>query len=306
MARSLVLRPGHIGLRVMDMEEAVHHYRDIIGLVETGRDDEGRVYFKAWDEQDHHSVILREADRPGLDYVGLKVLDEAAYRELGKRISEYGLETEVIPAGADLGCGERLRFTIPSGHAFEIYFEKERVGNRLPDVNPAPWPEGLVGMQPGRFDHCLMYGNNFDETVDFFLKVLDFDLTEQVMDGETRIAAFLSCSNKAHDVAIIRHEQPGALHHVSFNLESWSDLLRAGDIMGMNKVPIDNTPTRHGLTRGQTIYFYDPSGNRNEVFCGGYIWYPDKPVVTWTADEIEQAIFYHERSIKPKYIEAYT
>jgi len=25
-------------------------------------------------------------------------------------------------------------------------------------------------------------------------------------------------------------------------------------------------PTRHGITRGQTIYFFDPSGNRNESF----------------------------------------
>ena len=25
------------------------------------------------------------------------------------------------------------------------------------------------------------------------------------------------------------------------------------------------------LTRGKTIYFFDPSGNRNEAFAGGYM-----------------------------------
>jgi hypothetical protein len=37
----------------------------------------------------------------------------------------------------------------------------------------------------------------------------------------------------------------------------------------------DIGPTRHGITRSQTIYFIHPSGNRNEVFSGGFIYYPN-------------------------------
>ena len=65
MAMTGVLRPGHAQVRVLDLEESVRFYRDVLGLVETGRDTAGRVYFKAWDERDHHSLILREADRAG-------------------------------------------------------------------------------------------------------------------------------------------------------------------------------------------------------------------------------------------------
>ena len=36
---------------MLDLEEAVHHYRDILGMVETGRDAQGRVYLKCWDER---------------------------------------------------------------------------------------------------------------------------------------------------------------------------------------------------------------------------------------------------------------
>jgi catechol 2,3-dioxygenase len=57
------MRPGHMQLRVLDLE-GVNHYKNVLGLVETGRDAQGRVYFKAWDERDHNSLILREADRP--------------------------------------------------------------------------------------------------------------------------------------------------------------------------------------------------------------------------------------------------
>ena len=45
----------------------------------------------------------------------------------------------------------------------------------------------------------------------------------------------------------------------------------------MDDVSVDIGPTQHGITRGETIYFFDPAGNRNEVFAGGYFSYPDRP-----------------------------
>ena len=62
MAITGVIRPGHVQLRVLDIEAALKHYRDVLGLIETARDPQGRIYLKAWDEHDHHSVVLREAD----------------------------------------------------------------------------------------------------------------------------------------------------------------------------------------------------------------------------------------------------
>jgi catechol 2,3-dioxygenase len=46
MAMTGVLRPGHAQVRVLNLEESVHFYRNVLGLVETGRDDQGRVYFQ--------------------------------------------------------------------------------------------------------------------------------------------------------------------------------------------------------------------------------------------------------------------
>ena len=55
----------------------------------------------------------------------------------------------------------------------------------------------------------------------------------------------------------------------------------------MHEVPVDVTPTRHGITRGQTVYFFDPSGNRNEAFAGGYMAFPDMPTITWKKTKLE-------------------
>ena len=116
-----VMRPGHVQIRVLDLEAAVKHYTDLMGLIETDRDDQGRVYLKAWTEVDKFSVVLVEADEPGCDFMGFKVVDEAALNQLEKDLVDYGVEVEQVPAEELKDCGRRVRFTVPSGHAFELY-----------------------------------------------------------------------------------------------------------------------------------------------------------------------------------------
>ncbi|WP_420597803.1 catechol 2,3-dioxygenase [Neptuniibacter sp.] len=303
-----VMRPGHIQLRVLDMEEALKHYRDLIGLIEVERDDQGRAYLKGWTEVDKFSVVLREADEPGMDFVSYKVLDNETLDKLHKDLIEYGCNVEEIPAGELNGCGRRIRFDSPTGHMFEIFAEKEQTGKwGLSKVNPEAWPRGLKGMKATRFDHCLLYGTNIAGTLDLFQNVLGFDLAEQVLDADgTRLAGFLTVSMKAHDVAFIEHPEPGKFHHASFFLNTWEDVLRAADLISMEDVSLDIGPTRHGLTHGKTIYFFDPSGNRSEVFCEGDYHYPDHEPVTWMAEDLGKAIFYHDRVLNERFLTVLT
>ena len=307
MAMSGVLRPGHAQIRVMNLEEGVHHYRDVLGLVETGRDDQGRVYLKAWDEVDHNSVVLREAEQAGIDFFGFRVLDDATLDSYEKRLQEYGLGTERIPAGDMLETGERVRFQLPSGHFIELYSRKTKVGNGSGNLNPPPWHDNAEkGIAPVRMDHCLLYGPNVAEVQKIFEDVLDFQLVERTLtpEGDANMAVWLTCSNKVHDIAFVEHPEPGKLHHVSFFIESWDRVLRAADIMSMNKVPVDIGPTRHGVTRGGTIYAWDPSGNRFETFMGGYIVYPDHEVITWTFEGLGEGggLDYAQRKLHESFL----
>ena len=301
--RKGVMRPGHVQIRVLDIEEALVHYRDRLGLIEVNRDSQGRAYLKGWTEVDAFSVVLRQADEPGMDFMGFKVTTLDVLESLKQELIDYGQNVEVIPAGELDGCGERVRFDSPTGHYFELYAEKDQTGKwGLNARNPEAWPEELKGMKATRFDHCLLYGDDIDGTVDLLQNVLGFQLAEQVVDGDFRVAAFLTVSMKAHDIAFVRHEEKGKFHHASFYLESWESVLRAADLISMHDISLDIGPTRHGLTHGQTIYFFDPSGNRTEVFAGGDYTYPDHPVVTWDAEQIGKAIFYHDRELNERFL----
>jgi len=303
MALTGVLRPGFVQIRVLDMKEALTHYCDRLGLFEVSREKDGRVYLHAMDEFDRHSVILREADQPGMDRMGFKVRTEHDLDLFEKRLRDVGMEVEHVEAGEQPGVGRRICFVAPTGHRFDLYAEMEQ--SALPPMthNPDVMQVDPKGMGVQRFDHCLLYGDDLDGTERVFVEALDFEVSETVTapDG-TRIASFLTCSNKAHDLAIVRHDEKGKFHHASFLLEDWSEVGRAADIITRYNISIDIGPTRHGITRGKTIYFFDPSGNRNEVFAGGYSYYPDNPRRNWDADEVGKAIFYYERVLNDRFM----
>lgn len=308
MSMTGVLRPGHAQIRVLDLEESVKWYTDVMGLKPMGRDSQGRAYFKTRAERDHHSVILRQADHAGMDFFGFKVLDKATLGDLEKKLQAYGVATERMPAGDLLETGERVRFKIPTGHTIELYAEKTAVGSAEGCVNPEMDVLDQPGITPIRLDHCLIYGDDLDGARDLFINVLGFSLVERVKleDGKTDLAVWLTCSAKAHDIAIVRHGEKDKLHHVSFQVGSWEQVLRAADIMSKNRVSLDVGPTRHGITNGTTIYFFEPSGNRLETFCGGYDHYPDMQPITWTWDEVGAGIFYHDRKLNDAFLSVVT
>ena len=178
------------------------------GSLRPGGTTRGASYFKCWEERDHNSYIIREADSAGVDFIGFRVLDNETLDRLESDLRAYGLSTERMPKGDLLETGERVRFEIPSGHLIELYAEKTAVGNGLQVDNPAPWTtESEHGIAPIRLDHCLLYGPNVAKVQDIFCNVLGFYLVERVLDpeGKANAAIWLACSHKAHDIAFVEH-----------------------------------------------------------------------------------------------------
>ena len=155
-------------------------------------------------------------------------------------------------------------------------------------------------------DHLLVTAEEVGEASQFYMDVLGFRLTEQLLDGDGhQIGTWMERSHSPHDLAVVSGVN-GGLHHFAFWLDDWDQVRSAADILAYNAIQIDVGPTRHGITRGNTIYFFDPMGTRNEVFTGGYRPDPDFPTITWTEDNIGKAIFYYEGELNERFMKVHT
>ena len=300
-----VLRLSHVDITVPDLDLAEAYYGQVIGMDTVDRADD-RIFLKCWDEEDHHSLAVRYDPRVGIDRFAFKVEHEDDLHDLESRIEAYGYRVRRHAKGEEVGQGESIRFETPSGHEMELVHEVEKTGGRLAKENPKVMPEGLTGIAPPRMDHLLVTAEEVPEASRFYMDVLGFRLTEQLLDGDGhQIGTWMERSHSPHDLAVVSGPN-GGLHHFAYWLDDWDQVRDAADVLAHNAIQIDVGPTRHGITRGSTIYFFDPMGTRNEVFTGGYRPDPDFPTITWTEDNAGKAIFYYEGELNERFMKVHT
>jgi catechol 2,3-dioxygenase len=300
-----IARVGYVEIRSLDLERDVDWYVNVVGL-RLDSNERTKVYLRGWDEKHAYSVVLRQADSAGLDRLAFRTVDAEDVEYYEHRLRTLGVPFDVVPA--DHKRGKALRFDSPSGHVVELYHEMDYTGGLLSEVNPTPWPlVGLTGIAPPRLDHVLVTAPDPAKAIRFFRDVLEFRLSEFVgKDPDAPIAGFLRQRPTPHDLAIVPG-RPGGFHHAAFAIDSAEAIFRAADILTASEAKIDYFG-RHGITRGTTIYFFDPSGNRLETF-GAYANYQpdsDQRPIQWTEDKFGTGVFYYTREVIPSFLSVYT
>jgi catechol 2,3 dioxygenase len=301
-----VMRLGYVHIRVTDLEEARNHYSNTLGM-RVVAEEPGRLHLKCWDEYDHHSLVIEEGG-VGLVKLGYKceTVDDLAAFE--RRAQQFGVTTGRVTKGENLTVGDGVSIVLPSEQTIELYNEIEYAGTDTGTLNPDPWPRDRRGAGVPWIDHALVPAEDPGTVERFFMECLDFRPSERAITDPSHpevLGSWLYCEQSPHDFAVVKGPN-GKFHHFAFFLNDWNEILHAGDIFAMDDVSIDYGPTRHGITRGTTIYFFDPAGNRNEVFCGGYRTGPDFPTITWTADQLAKGVFYIQREINDRFLTVFT
>ena len=302
------LRPGLVQMKVLDLDKTLDFYVNVLGLDEVGRTSDGRVMLKAYDEFDHHTLTLRLADQAGLDFVAFKTGCPDELEEIKQKTIAFGYEVAEIATNTDQpGFGKRYSFKISTGHIFQVFSDVELAAKTPQIKNPDIWTTAPRGMRAQRMDHFLLYGPNIAEAERFCKEVFGMFVPEvcNTEDGN-RLASWITSSNKPHDLAFVEYPEPGKIHHLGFYLQDWNDVGNAADLIAINHLKLDIGPTRHAITRGHSIYFWEHSGNRIEVYAGGYTAYPDHPQRVWDASQLGRGLFYYSGEVIPSFLEIVT
>jgi 3,4-dihydroxyphenylacetate 2,3-dioxygenase len=284
-----IRRAGHVEFRVTDLARARVFYVDLLGFVEQGRDSD-RLYLRGYEETEHHSLVLRRADAPGVGHIAFRVASGEDLERIEHLHRQSDLPVRWVEE-VEAGQGRALRVQDPSGLPVEFYSEMARAERLLQRFDLY---RGAFVM---RLDHFNCQVPDVASAARWYQQELGFGCSEytETADEPARLwAIWLHRKQNVHDIALMNGIGP-RLHHAGFWVADTLSVIRACDILaaaGMTE-RIERGPGRHGLSNALFLYLRDPDGNRIELYTGDYlIADPDWPPIRWSINDPRRATFW--------------
>jgi catechol 2,3-dioxygenase len=278
---------GHAELRVSDLEGSRRFFTETLGLFVTEETGD-RVYLRAWQDWDHHTLVLTRAAESGVDHIAWRVQGPDDLEEHARDLKALGVEVEWQAGSA--GHGDSLRFRSPgAGIPLELYWEVEPYVCADPDLHSRlpSHPQRFTGkgVAPRRFDHVNFLVDDVRAEQEWFSDVLGIRHNYYVAgEKDLRLGSWMAKTNVSHEIALMRHrDQAGThLHHVAYFLDSPDQLARGATLLADAGYTIEWGPGQHGTSGAIFLYAFEPSGHRVEVWSGGMLLFaPDWQALRW-------------------------
>ncbi len=242
---SRVTEIRYVGYGVPDLAAEQAFYRDVWGLRQAEARD-GMVYLAAEGHDEPYVVRLRQAAEKRIDVIGLAAETRADVEALCEKVKVAGCEIVFEPRPLDgPGGGYGFRFFSKDGLSFEISSDVARGPARA----LSRW-EGV----PERISHIVLHSPDHKTTVQFFIDVLGFRLSDWLGD----FMAFLRCNAWHHRIAIL--PGPPCLNHVAYDVLSVDDMMRGIARLKGEGFDIQWGPGRHTAGDNTFSYFVTPNG----------------------------------------------
>jgi len=298
-----IAKTGAINLGTKDLAASLGFFRDILGM-EVVAEQSGVAYLRGYQELHHHSLVLTEQDEAVVNSLSFRVQRPQDVELFRDELLEQEIEAIEVPAGVEVGRGTAVRFLMPwGGHPIELYHDMEKTPTPHEELR-SKLPTNSSkrrGLGVRRIDHFNVQTSpgNINKAEGWLSHALGFRRREfaNIPDTTTLLASWMSVTSQMHDIAIVANmmEKNAQLHHVAFNLENFSDLLTAADILRDHDVSYGTGPGKHGIGQAMYLYVHDPgSDHRVELYAGGYqIHDNDWEAVEWRKENMPEGMTWY-------------
>jgi catechol 2,3-dioxygenase len=237
-----MLRVGHVGLQVPDLDASIEFAVRILGLRVSERDD--RLAYLSCNAR-HHELSLHAGERSALDHIAFEV-DRETFDVIQARV-------DAIERG-ETGVEDAFRFVAPGGFAIEVF-------HGMAHDQPAHYDS--VAPRPVKFEHVTVKSTRKDELEALLIDVLGLRLSDRAEDA----VSWLRASDEHHGVSVIGADVD-ALHHYAWQIDSFGTFARVGDHLLNHGGAFLWGPGHHGIGDNYFCYFRDGDGAVVEYSAG--------------------------------------
>lgn len=248
----LVNSVGHVQLNVSDMPAAVRDATDILGLHVT-REEAHQTWLASNGRK--AELVLHSADANAVGCIGFEAVSAEAVKEAARRVPQAGCLLLADKSSLDC-CAAGVVFATPQGHVFEIH---------------SPIPDHIYGRRhfnsgvgASRLDHVNITSPEPAETQKQVELIMGLKLSEKMVDDSL---VWMRGGNRQHHILGIVRGKTG-LHHYSFEVHSFSDYQRLGDLLDRAGRELVWGPGRHRPGDNIYAYYVDSSGAMVECSNG--------------------------------------
>lgn len=280
------------------VDETLWFFKDLMGMIETGREGNS-VFLRGWEDPYKHTLKITHRDKPGMGFAGWRAMSKPALDRRVRAIQETGLGRGWVEG--ECGVGPAYEFTTPDGSVQRINWEVEyyqppadQKSVLLNRVQRRP----LVGVPIKAIDHLNMLAKDVTVNKKFVEEVMGFRLSEHIMfDNDVEAGAWLRLQTRSHDIAFTKDAtgEGGRLHHVAFLLGNTQHLQDACDVLTDHGLELEAGPAHHGISQAEFLYVFEPGGNRIELVgqLGYDIHDPSFEPITWRQNTLDNAIIWY-------------
>lgn len=288
------------------VDETLWFFKDLLGMIETGRNEDS-VYLRAYEDPYLHSLKVTYRDQPGLGFAGWRASSPQALQRRAKALADSGLGRGWVEG--DHGHGPAYEFTTPDGSIQRIGWEVEYFtpsDSHVSSIRSLPQRRPLHGVPARRLDHLNILSKNVTTNKEFFANCLGFRLREHIVYADqSEGGAWMGVTNQPHDVALVRDGtgRGGRLHHVSFYYGYPQHLDDLAEIFSDYGIEMEIGPARHAISRALFLYVLEPGGNRIELLGGASytVTDPSWRPIRWSQDDLDRAIIWYGSPLPPEF-----